>query len=273
MELRCHRQSIAAALHTPQLALRSLPFITLCRSIARRQGSFGEVCGTARHRPTSTTSTQRCGSTPLRWHSHIPTATASADVQPSTPAVSTSFWQWRGHSIRYQQCGNQGPAVLLIHGFGANWYDTCTNKASPTTYQHSDHWRKNLPVLGQTCRVFAIDLLGYGYSDKPDPRTATPNSVYNFENWGQQALDFLDQVVGGPALIVTNRVGGLVGLQAAVQAPSQVPAVMVINISLRMLHVEKQAPWQRPLVATLQRVLRESELGRWFFASVAKPQV
>jgi hypothetical protein len=30
----------------------------------------------------------------------------------------------------------------------------------------SDHWRKNLPVLGQGCRAFAIDLLGYGYSDK-----------------------------------------------------------------------------------------------------------
>lgn len=34
----------------------------------------------------------------------------------------------------------------------------------------SDHWRKNIPVLGKTCRVHAIDLLGYGYSDKPDPR-------------------------------------------------------------------------------------------------------
>lgn len=128
-------------------------------------------------------------------------------------------------------------------------------------------------MLGQTCRVFAIDLLGYGYSDKPDPRSAAPNSIYNFENWGQQALDFLDQVVGGPAVVVTNSVGGLVGLQAALQAPARVPAVMVMNISLRMLHVDKQEPWQRPLVATLQRVLRESELGRWFFGSVAKPQV
>lgn len=34
----------------------------------------------------------------------------------------------------------------------------------------SDHWRKNLPVVGQQNRAFAIDLVGYGYSDKPDPR-------------------------------------------------------------------------------------------------------
>lgn len=28
------------------------------------------------------------------------------------------------------------------------------------------HWRKNLPELGRSCRAYAIDLLGYGYSDK-----------------------------------------------------------------------------------------------------------
>ena len=39
-----------------------------------------------------------------------------------------------------------------------------------TTMQRSAHWRKNLPVLGKEARVYAIDLLGYGYSDKPDPR-------------------------------------------------------------------------------------------------------
>ena len=27
-----------------------------------------------------------------------------------------------------------------------------------------------MPVIGQTSRAYAIDLLGYGYSDKPDPR-------------------------------------------------------------------------------------------------------
>lgn len=34
--------------------------------------------------------------------------------------------------------------MVCVHGFGAN----------------ADHWRKNLPELGRTCRTFAIDLLG-----------------------------------------------------------------------------------------------------------------
>ncbi len=64
------------------------------------------------------------------------------------------FWSWKGYRIRYQRSGDSGPAVLLVHGFGGN----------------ADHWRKNTPVLGQRHQAYAIDLLGYGYSDKPDPR-------------------------------------------------------------------------------------------------------
>ena len=61
---------------------------------------------------------------------------------------------WRGYKIRYQRCGDAGPPVVCVHGFGGN----------------CDHWRQNLPVLGESTRAFAIDLLGYGRSDKPDPR-------------------------------------------------------------------------------------------------------
>lgn len=46
----------------------------------------------------------------------------------------------------------------------------------------------------------------------------------------------------------------------------------MINISLRMLHISKQAPWQRPLVAALQRTLRTTTLGQRFFAQVATRQ-
>ncbi len=47
---------------------------------------------------------------------------------------------------------------------------TVTSTTNMPCYVCSAHWRKNLPVLGGEARVFAIDLLGYGYSDKPNPR-------------------------------------------------------------------------------------------------------
>jgi pimeloyl-ACP methyl ester carboxylesterase len=75
----------------------------------------------------------------------------------------------------------------------------------------SDHWRKNTPELGQRFRAYSIDLLGYGFSDKPDPRQAPANSIYNFDTWGQQLVDFTEQVIGAPAYISCNSVGGTHG--------------------------------------------------------------
>lgn len=72
----------------------------------------------------------------------------------------------------------------------------------------SDHWRKNIPVLAKSHRVFAIDLLGYGYSDKPNPRLLPPNTLYTFDTWGKQILQFCSEVVNDRPFIICNSVGG-----------------------------------------------------------------
>ncbi|MBS0016975.1 MAG: alpha/beta fold hydrolase, partial [Arthrospira sp. SH-MAG29] len=69
----------------------------------------------------------------------------------TTTTVETQTWLWKGFPVCYSAAGDTGPAVVLIHGFGASW----------------GHWRKNIPVLANQCRVFAIDLLGFGGSAKP----------------------------------------------------------------------------------------------------------
>lgn len=66
---------------------------------------------------------------------------------------------------------------------------------------------------------------------------------------------------------------GIAGLQAAVDAPEKVAGVQLMDVSLRMLHTKKQAAWQRPLVTAFQRLLRETQLGKWFFGTIAKPDV
>ncbi|GIL72233.1 hypothetical protein Vretimale_293 [Volvox reticuliferus] len=184
----------------------------------------------------------------------VPKAYSSRiDETEVKPGVYEGFWTWKGLKIRYQRSGDTGEAVLLVHGFGGN----------------ADHWRKNTPSLGANHRAFAIDLLGYGFSDKPSPRSAPTNTLYCFDNWGNQLVDFIRERVEEPAFIVCNSVGGLAGLQASIVAPELVQGVQCIDISLRGLHVKRQAPWQRPLVAAFQRFLRETDAGKAFFANVA----
>jgi Alpha/beta hydrolase family len=94
------------------------------------------------------------------------------------PWVPTGYkkWQFQGHEVNYIDVGNDGdkkkPPLLLIHGFGASIY----------------HWRYNIPVLARDYHVYAIDLLGFGLSDKPI-------IDYSAELWRDQALAFIKEVV------------------------------------------------------------------------------
>ncbi|KAL3133817.1 hypothetical protein ABBQ32_008291 [Trebouxia sp. C0010 RCD-2024] len=180
-------------------------------------------------------------------------AAADPVVANTSHKVTTTVWRWEGYDIRVQQCGDSGPALVCVHGFGGN----CA------------HWRKNLPVLGKEARVYAIDLLGYGYSDKPNPRLYEVNELYNFETWGRQLSAFIAEVVKEPAFLICNSVGGIAGLQAAVQDPEHVLGVQLQNVSLRMLHKKRQSAIQRPFVKALQTTLRTTPLGKLFFSQIA----
>ncbi len=163
-------------------------------------------------------------------------------------------WLWRGFEICYQAQGETGPAVVLVHGFGASW----------------GHWRHNIPVLAQNCRVFALDLLGFGGSAKPDPKYPG----YTFETWGQQIVDFCREVVGSPVVLIGNSVGCIAAMQAAVTAPDLVQSVALLNCSLRLLHDRRrdQQPWFKQIGAPmLQNLLSIRAVGHGFFRLLAKP--
>lgn len=175
--------------------------------------------------------------------------TAIAITEPKT-------WNWQGHNITYQQAGDTGAAVVLVHGFGASW----------------GHWRKNLPVLGEFCRCYAIDLIGFGGSDKPQPGTVD----YTFETWGKQLADFCREVVGSPAFLIGNSIGCIVVMQTAVDYPELALGVAALNCSIRLLHDRKRVtlPWYRNYGSMLmQQVLGNRAIGSFFFNQIAKPKV
>lgn len=112
-------------------------------------------------------------------------------------------WEWRGNKINYIEAGNPSkPVLLLIHGFGASVY----------------HWRYNIPVLASEYHVFALDMIGFGLSDKPI-------IDYNSEVFRDQTLDFIQEVIHqskvkngvsiAPCVVAGNSLGGFTALYAS----------------------------------------------------------
>ncbi len=179
----------------------------------------------------------------------------------SSCLAATQTWIWQGFPICYQTQGNEGPTVVLVHGFGASWW----------------HWRQNIPVLAKTCRVYALDLIGFGGSAKPTPGLLKPGTQieYSFETWGQQIADFCREIVGEPAFLVGNSIGCIAVMQAAVSSPDIALEVALLNCSLRLLHDRKRAtlPWYRRFGAPLvQRLLSIKPISQFFFNQLAKPK-
>ena len=62
------------------------------------------------------------------------------------------------------------------------------------------------------------------------------------------------------------------GLVTALTYPSSVRGLLLLNISLRQLHIKKQNALLKPFVKALQTTLRTTNIGQWFFSSVATPK-
>jgi len=185
----------------------------------------------------------------------------SASVSPSAvfPALPEALlfadrrWSWRGFEIGYQTQGDRGPAIVLVHGFGAS----------------SGHWRKNIPTWAGSFRVFAIDLIGFGTSHKPTPGIGID---YTFETWAALLVDFCREIVGEPVFFVANSIGCIAAMQAAIVAPDLARGIVQLNCSLRLLHDRRrdtQNILKRYGTGVVQNLLAVPAIGEFFFSRVA----
>lgn len=121
-------------------------------------------------------------------------------------------WYFRGWRSRYGFCRSHHsdhtkPPILLIHGFGAA----------------IDHWRDNIPALAKNHTVYAIDLLGFGNSEKPP----TQYSIYL---WVEQVFQFWQKFIQVPMVIIGNSIGSLVAAIAASHHPEIAAGVVTISL-------------------------------------------
>jgi 2-hydroxymuconate-semialdehyde hydrolase len=102
------------------------------------------------------------------------------------------------------------PPVLFIHGSGPGvsaWAN----------------WRLVIPGLAQTRRVIAPDMVGFGYTDRPD------GTAYVMDTWVQQALDLLDALEVPQVDLVGNSFGGALALALTIRAPERVRRLVLMG--------------------------------------------
>jgi len=155
-------------------------------------------------------------------------------------------WDWKGYKIGYTVMGT-GQPLVLIHGFGAS----------------IGHWRKNIPVLAAAgYQVFAIDLLGFGSSDKPPLN-------YTMELWEELVKDFWTAHIQQRAVFVGNSIGGLLSLMVVANHPEIAAGGVLINCAGGLSHRPHELnPPLRLVMGAFNRLLRSKITGKVLFNRV-----
>ena len=163
-------------------------------------------------------------------------------------------WSYAGHpvhAIAAAPAEPEGPAILLVHGFGAS----------------TDHWRHNIPVLAQRHEVHAIDLLGFGRSAKP------AELAYGGPLWRDQLAAYVSERIGRPTVLVGNSLGGFSALAAGAAMGDQAAGVVLLNAAGPFS--DEQAPpkgWGAITRQTIAGALLKSPvLQRLLFENLRRP--
>jgi len=135
-------------------------------------------------------------------------APAVARVEPFPASFHTQMVQTNGSSL-HVRVGGQGPAVVLLHGFG----DT------------GDMWAPLAAVLVKEHTVIVPDLRGMGLSAHPD-------TGYTKKSQATDIAGVMDALKVQKAALVTHDIGNMVGYALAVQYPARITRWAVIDAPL-----------------------------------------
>lgn len=103
-----------------------------------------------------------------------------------------------------------GQPVMLIHGSGPG----------VTAWAN---WRLVMPELSRNYRVIAPDMLGFGFTERPN------NTQCNVERWVNHAIGILDALDIEQCDLVGNSFGGGIALALAIRHPNRVRRLILMG--------------------------------------------
>ncbi|HEX5912818.1 MAG TPA: alpha/beta fold hydrolase [Rubrobacter sp.] len=116
---------------------------------------------------------------------------------PNRLGGEVRYYRWSGGNLAYSVAG-EGEPLLLVHGVYAG--------------ASSFEFRKNFQELSKSYRVYALDLLGCGMSERPSRR-------YEPEDIAVQIEDFVREEIGGSAHLVASSLTAALVIPAVVRSP------------------------------------------------------
>jgi 4,5:9,10-diseco-3-hydroxy-5,9,17-trioxoandrosta-1(10),2-diene-4-oate hydrolase len=109
-------------------------------------------------------------------------------------------------NTRYWVQGSQGSTIILIHGLGG----------------FIENWEYNISGLSQGHRVYALDLVGFGRSDKP-------KIGYSLPNLTEFVKEFMTVQDVDRATLIGLSMGGAIALRFALKNPNQVEKMVLVD--------------------------------------------
>ncbi|WP_414551685.1 alpha/beta fold hydrolase [Anabaena sp. CCY 0017] len=109
-------------------------------------------------------------------------------------------------NTRYWKLGDKGKTIILLHCAGGS----------------VEFWLYNIHILAQHHRVYAVDMVGSGLSDKP-------SASYSLTYQAEFIKNFMDTLNIERATLAGNSMGGAAAIQFTLMFPQQVEKLILIG--------------------------------------------
>ncbi len=139
-----------------------------------------------------------------------------------------------GVNLHYEEYPGDGDHIVLLHGFGSSAYTW--NDVSPI-----------LNALGY--HVWALDMKGFGWSDKPLEAAYDPHTLMEEVNAFMEAKGLSNVTFAG------NSLGGYVGTLLALKHPEKVKNLVLVDAA-------GQPSEGRPTIVTLANMPHAAAFGK-----------
>ena len=162
--------------------------------------------------------------------------------------MSFSAWvEMLGGEVCYYDAGGirtrclhagSGEPLILLHGMGG----------------HAEAYFKNIVPLASRFHVYAIDMIGHGYTDKPEIRYGIPEFV-------DHVRKFLKAIGAKQAHIEGESLGGWVAAWLAIEYPEEVMS-LILNTNAGLKITDRSPEAEAQAVVRLQKLTREAMADR-----------